>query len=204
MSAHARRFVIIPAPNITHVLLPRCRLRRPSVLSSTTRSRRERSIQRRCRCLTQQMMGPVGYLRRELITASAICVAAQRSPVPMQQRHTPCWRCSNGWVFTTKATALCSVVVNMGRKAASTSTRVNRPLVREPGRTRRSARTAHTPRSRDGRMLDRSLLGAGPKATDGPRITNDFPEFVAVRDRELEAIEAYLGACLDAMLGGTD
>ena len=53
-------------------------------------------------------------------------------------------------------------------------------------------------------MLDGSPLGAGPRATSGPGITDDFPEFVAVLDRELEAIEAYLGACLNAMLGGTN
>jgi hypothetical protein len=95
----------------------------------------------------------------------------------------------------------------MGRKAASTSTRVDRPLVREPGHTRRSARTAdrqrlaHASRSRGGQPLDRSLLGAG---TIGPDVTDDFPEFVVVLDRELDAIEAYLGACLNEMLGGTD
>jgi hypothetical protein len=98
----------------------------------------------------------------------------------------------------------------MGRKAASTSTRVHRQLVREPGHTRQSARTAdrqrlaHAPRSRGGQSLDRSLFGAGTKATIGPGVTDDFPEFVVVLDRELDAIEAYLGACLNEMLGGTD
>lgn len=98
----------------------------------------------------------------------------------------------------------------MGRKAASTSTRVDRQLVREPGHTRRSARMvdrqrlAHAPRSRGGQSLDRILLGACSKATIGLDITDDFPQFVAVLDRELDTIEAYLGACLDEMLGGVD
>jgi hypothetical protein len=47
-------------------------------------------------------------------------------------------------------------------------------------------------------------LGAGTKATIGPDVSDDFPEFVVVLDRELDAIEAYLGACLNEMLGGTD
>lgn len=38
----------------------------------------------------------------------------------------------------------------------------------------------------------------------GPEVTDDFPEFAAVLDRELDAIEAHLGACLDEMLGGMD
>jgi hypothetical protein len=97
--------------------------------------------------------------------------------------------------------------VSMGRKVASTSARVYRKLVRELWHTRRSARTAarqglaHAPRNRGGQSLGRSLLGAGSKATD---VTDDFPEFVAVLDRELEAIEVYLGACLNEMLGDTD
>ena len=97
----------------------------------------------------------------------------------------------------------------MGRKAASTATRVDRQLVRDR-HARRSARTAnrqrlaHAPRSRGGQSLDRSLLGAGTKATIGPDVTDDFPEFVVVLDGELDAIEAYLGACLNEMLGGTD
>jgi hypothetical protein len=44
----------------------------------------------------------------------------------------------------------------------------------------------------------------GAKVTNitGPEVTDDFREFAAVLDRELDAIEAYLGACLDEMLGG--
>ena len=38
----------------------------------------------------------------------------------------------------------------------------------------------------------------------GLEVTDDFPEFAAVLDRELDAIEAHLGACLDEMLGGMD
>jgi len=45
----------------------------------------------------------------------------------------------------------------------------------------------------------------GQKATKvaetGPEVVDDFPE-LAVRDGELDVIEAHLGACLDEMLGG--
>jgi hypothetical protein len=53
---------------------------------------------------------------------------------------------------------------------------------------------------------DRSAGPAGPKATNitGPEVTDDFQEFVAVLEGELDAIEAYLGACLNEMLGDTD
>jgi hypothetical protein len=47
-------------------------------------------------------------------------------------------------------------------------------------------------------------LRAGPKATIGPDITDDLPEFVAVLDRELDAIEAYLAAALEEMFGCLD
>ena len=38
----------------------------------------------------------------------------------------------------------------------------------------------------------------------GPDVTDDFPEFAAVLDRELDAIEVYLGASLDEMLRRPD
>ena len=50
---------------------------------------------------------------------------------------------------------------------------------------------------------------AGPKglkatkiAGTDPDVVDDFPELAAVRDSELDVIEAHLGACLDEMLGG--
>ena len=46
----------------------------------------------------------------------------------------------------------------------------------------------------------------GQKATKiaeiGPEVVDDFPELAAVRDGELDVIEAHLGACLDEVLGG--
>jgi hypothetical protein len=46
----------------------------------------------------------------------------------------------------------------------------------------------------------------GQKATKiaeiGPEVVDDFPELAAVRDGELDVIEAHLFACLDEMLGG--
>jgi hypothetical protein len=46
----------------------------------------------------------------------------------------------------------------------------------------------------------------GQKATKvaetGSDVVDDFPELAAVRDSELDVIEAHLGACLDEMLGG--
>jgi hypothetical protein len=46
----------------------------------------------------------------------------------------------------------------------------------------------------------------GQKATKiaetGPDVVDDFPELAAVRDGELDVIEAHLGACLDEVLGG--
>lgn len=102
----------------------------------------------------------------------------------------------------------------MGQKTAATSARVDRKLSRELGRTRGSARTAarrraaHAAKSLGDQSLDRgrSARPAGPQATSitGPEVTDDFPEFAAVLDRELDAIEAYLGACLDEVLGGMD
>ena len=83
----------------------------------------------------------------------------------------------------------------MGRKPASRS-----PVVpRNPGAGRIAG-----PRAAD---LRRGPL-AGPidlKATKiagpDPDVVDDFPELAAVRDGELDVIEAYLGACLDEVLG---
>ncbi len=101
----------------------------------------------------------------------------------------------------------------MGQKTAATSARVDRKLSRDLG-TRSSAstaarrRAAHAAKSLGDQSLDRgrSARPAGPQATSitGPQVTDDFPEFAAVLDRELDAIEAYLGAYLDEVLGGMD
>jgi hypothetical protein len=46
-------------------------------------------------------------------------------------------------------------------------------------------------------------LPADPKAAGvaGPNVTDDFPKFVPVPDRELDVIETYLGASLEEVLG---
>ena len=102
----------------------------------------------------------------------------------------------------------------MARKAASTSAPVPPKLVREPGHTRSTARTADRRRAAQGtrgrgdQLLERGRSAApvGPNATDiaARQVTDDFPEFVAVLDRELDAIETYLGASLEEMLEGLD
>jgi hypothetical protein len=50
------------------------------------------------------------------------------------------------------------------------------------------------------------LVGPIGKATKiagtGPDVVDDFPKLAAVRDSELDVIEAYLGACLDQVLRG--
>jgi hypothetical protein len=95
----------------------------------------------------------------------------------------------------------------MGRKAASESTHVVQRPGRDPRHTCRSTRLAdrerlpRVPRSRGDQSLDR---GCGAKTTIGLDITDNFPEFVAVLDRELDAIETYLAASLGEMFGGLD
>ena len=98
----------------------------------------------------------------------------------------------------------------MGRKAALSSAVLDRKVVRGPRHLPRPARAAdrghaaHAGRRR-GAQSDGGgqLFGpAGRKATtNNPEVIVDFPEFAAVLDRELDAIEAYLGASLDEVLG---
>ena len=38
----------------------------------------------------------------------------------------------------------------------------------------------------------------------GPKVTDDFPDLLAVSDSELEAIEAYLSAPIEELLGRQD
>jgi len=95
--------------------------------------------------------------------------------------------------------------------AASTSTRVDRKLVRGLGHARASGRTAHLGQvAQAGRGLsDRSHdrdLSAGPIGPIAPNFTDpevidNLPKFPAVPDRELDAIETYLGASLEEILG---
>ncbi len=99
----------------------------------------------------------------------------------------------------------------MGRKAASISTRVDRKPVRGLGHARPSARTAslqqvaQAARGLSERSHDRDLsAGAiGPIATNftDPEVIDNLPTFPAVLDRELDAIETYLGLSLEEMLG---
>jgi hypothetical protein len=100
----------------------------------------------------------------------------------------------------------------MRRKVNSTSAHAHRELVRSLGKTLRSVKTADrrrpatTPRGGADPSLDRGGT-AGPSikaSTPDPEVTDDLPEFAAVLDRELDAIEVYLGASLDEMLRRPD
>jgi hypothetical protein len=102
----------------------------------------------------------------------------------------------------------------MGRKPGSSSAVGPRRLVRGAGQIAGPARAAdprkaaHAPRSHGAHPCDRGQLAGpmGQKATKiaetGPDVVDDFPELAAVRDGELDVIEAHLGACLDEVLGG--
>ena len=97
---------------------------------------------------------------------------------------------------------------------ALSSAVLDRKLVRGPGPMPRPARTAdrghaaHAGRRRGAQSGGRGQLfgPAGRKATNNsnPKVNVDWPEFPAVLDRELDAIEAYLGASLDEVLGSMD
>ena len=99
----------------------------------------------------------------------------------------------------------------MGRKAASTSAVLDRSSLRGPRHLARPARTAdrghaaHAGRRRGAQSGGRGQLfgPAGRKATNNsnPKVNVDLPEFPAVLDRELDAIEAYLATSLDEVLG---
>jgi len=96
---------------------------------------------------------------------------------------------------------------------ALSSAVLDRKLVRGPGPMPRPARTtdrrhaAQAARGRSAQPYERGQFAgpAGRKATtNNPEVIVDFPEFPAVLDHELDAIEAYLGASLDEVLGSVD
>jgi hypothetical protein len=62
-------------------------------------------------------------------------------------------------------------------------------------------RLGRAPRSRSDQPLDSSRLNTSPTTTTGPNITDNFSEFVAVLDRELDTVEVYLAAALEEILG---
>jgi hypothetical protein len=102
----------------------------------------------------------------------------------------------------------------MGRKPASTSAVLDRKLVGGPEHMPRSAQaadrrhSAHAGRHRSAQSGGTLQLAglASSKATrnTNPEVIVDFPEFAGVLDRELDAIESYLGAFLDEVLGSMD
>lgn len=102
----------------------------------------------------------------------------------------------------------------MRRKAVSLSTVVARKPVHAPGCMPRPARTGHVRRAtsaaRDpvAQSADRGRcdgqVGRAAADNTNAEVTDDFPEFAAVLDRELNTIETYLGACLDEMLADMD
>jgi hypothetical protein len=77
-----------------------------------------------------------------------------------------------------------------------------------PARTTDRRHAAQAARGRSAQPRERGQFAgpAGRKATNNsnPEVIVDFPEFPAVLDRELDAIEAYLGASLDEVLGSVD
>ena len=96
---------------------------------------------------------------------------------------------------------------------ALSSAVLDRKLVRGPGHLPRSAPTpdrghaAHAVRRRSAQSGGGGQLfgPAGRKTTtNNPEVIVDFPEFPAVLDHELDAIEAYLGASLDEVLASVD
>jgi hypothetical protein len=94
---------------------------------------------------------------------------------------------------------------------ALSSAVLDRKLDRGPGPMPRPARAAdrghaaHAGRRRGAQSGGRGQLfgPAGRKATNNsnPKVNVDLPEFPAVLDRELDAIEAYLATSLDEVLG---
>jgi hypothetical protein len=88
----------------------------------------------------------------------------------------------------------------MGQKATAISGVFDRKFVREPGHARRSVRTTDSAKNHGDQFLDKGR-SARPNV---PEVIDDLPECAAVLNRELDAIEAYLGAYLDQMLGDVD
>ncbi len=96
---------------------------------------------------------------------------------------------------------------------ALSSAVLDRKLVRGPGpirpaRTTDRRHAAQAARGRSAQSHERGQFAgpAGRKATNNsnPEVIVDFPEFPGVLDRELDAIEAYLGASLDEVLESVD
>jgi hypothetical protein len=95
----------------------------------------------------------------------------------------------------------------MGRKSPSRSAVMAQKLARRPrcGKTADLQHLARRACAHRAPSLDKaSFTGpAGARAADTTalKVTDDFPEIPAVLDRELGAIETFLGALLDEMLG---
>lgn len=102
----------------------------------------------------------------------------------------------------------------MVSKAASSVVRVDPQRACMPERTHdstqsatlrqtiRASRGADTPSAERGRSVQR--LGLEAAIADGSKVTDDFPGLPAVTNSELEAIEAYLGAPIEELLGRPD
>jgi hypothetical protein len=68
--------------------------------------------------------------------------------------------------------------------------------------TIRASRGKAAPSAERGRSVQR--LGLEVAIAAGPKVTDDFPDLLAVSDSELEAIEAYLSAPIEELLGRQD
>lgn len=99
----------------------------------------------------------------------------------------------------------------MGRKSPSLSAVVAQKRAHRPGRRPRCGRTAdlqhlaHAACTHRAHSLDKASFAgpAGAKATDitALKVTDDFPEIPTVLNGEVGAIETFLGALLDEILG---
>ena len=108
-------------------------------------------------------------------------------------------------VFTTRA----AIHRNPGRHHGAEARFKLGSCSPQTGSWRRALRkAARAPRRHGAQRFDRGPVAGplGQKATKvaetGPDVVDDFPELAAVRDGELDVIEAHLGACLDEVLGG--
>ena len=89
-------------------------------------------------------------------------------------------------------------------KPGSSSAVVPRRLVRGAGHNASPARAADLRKAAHAPSGAQRSQGQKPTkiAETGPDVVDDFPELAAVRNGELDVIEAHLGACLDEVLGG--
>ena len=92
----------------------------------------------------------------------------------------------------------------MERKAASKAVQVR--ARGQPARIADRSKSLHAARSRAARLRGRIPRPAEQKLKGIAtlKVEDDFPNFVAVLDRELETLETYLGPSLGQLFGDMD